>query len=1834
MQTVDKGNRELQLKIHSSFGSFTPFSENVDAVHHRRSPRNQSNVGGSFDFLSSKDSIALPGTTEPNAPKDKPVIGGGSKLPVPTILEVAVPKRRRFVNEEPNAENEDCVKDKLAAAKCLKVARSLGLQRAVTLLRDYEEKGGAQYIAKKLVHLLSAASETPAARTKVFSDVLTPFCQQFGINEDAAKFECTVDLCRGKSVSSKAIEESCSIARSCSSVIVRCDVALAVLRAALLCDSALGDVLKLAKEAIAWASCDSGRQSELEEAARLLKIDSIVLKYCGSGARELFRVENPRHALRLLAFVTKHVERETVIDDALSLCDAFHHLASQDAVSTILQNAILHDDSDLPVALLKTLMAKDVLLASKGLVGSILVSQEVLEECSKARTSGCAFDRLEQYRNRAKRVSSRCGELVLCAMENGLVIPRSIRAEIYCYVQIFSLESLRNAFLRIERLQTEYDVYISLTELQQMKVSLDRTSQFLEEVAACHTTGDSERLNKKLTAAKRACSLLAAGSEVAERDLWIAASAGVAKAIMSDCKDGKILDFLTVIGLLDTNNNDNDLAGRAHLSIALSLCVVAANRMRDQCSLDTMKMVVEATSLLRDWSLVTSKGVVLASNMALAGHLSIATQVFSRGDEGAGESIDCFRHVLQSKAWSRKYFGEVNPTESSGSDMSVPKPTLHPSWYVGDGLLLPPDESISKCLLFCRGLLAVGISTDDGSVLLSELVGGRGAHSLALRVLCTTGAIQASCGKPCDDRSTFHDLQSLFADTTQSLAERSLGGTGSGITSSVIDSQQAVTFLLALPMKQAFAAYRSCLPTAVKTQNFERLFTLASVGIVAGSGDSMLAPGAIFSVGWKRQPKFLEQCLQLSAKAKWWSILKDIGVEFDSQRFQDSEVNTSGIEDDSSGQKSKYAATLIPNIIARMSLSRSAADVLRQTFSYAKTFCLPRDLVVSRHVEYLLKPCATSVDKNRSFDPTKCEKSVRTSLQLLHPPLKRAAVLRRCLVELEKTESTGQDYELFNLVLALYQETLYHVVDRDTTVGQLNLAPFEAELELIDRRRDALAILSSFFVGDRFAERPSFSRFFLPLKVPFDHSVSSKDETPLCGVLGNDSSEKGNLFDPLKPLQTVFLTSLDTSAVTALAPLCHPLGLPRGYIHARSLKARFYHSHKNGVAQPSFENDVSPVLKRIHSPSERAVLAEWCADQYKANDTEKLKCLGVVLQSCMQASTEIEQKRRHFPKDKLLEQQELLALETYKRMNAIQDSLSDTLRAKAILLAADGQSKGAVKQISHALVQKLDLQCQDESQEMCPESLIDFLYDSGSLLASQACLEDEQCLSISQFRQFCSIVHSACQSIAEQHSHIDHGFRARRFAHRWLFFGDEGGTSRLPEIEKSNTAEPASSTTLVDIDEEDTMDFVMDLSGIQVAADNDWSSGDGEKSPTQQDSKTSCEEESSALRDGSSRELSEKIGRRAGLRIAFLMAFSADQRSPSEETDSKENAESNKPGTKRHLRLTKLQSKIDSKQETVQDQCLELLQIVFAKSGASSSILFSRWSSFDSTDTSMSINKKEAPKTITFAMRHRALRAASILCPQEVLEKVASDENFLRSNNGETCSLLQSTFGAFLAKEIEEMGLPLPHSDLVQLSSMNFVSYARALWRHHRDDDVLNRSKGKGRLLLLLTEMSCKSNNKDPIFIAQLLEEMMRLNLSRSLLLALEHIVVSGTQSSSAQQMLWDVLSKAITVVGRAVLLETRSLLSNDASLCAEKDLDVRTIAETFERLYKVAAVLCDTNPEQGHQQLWNFASMVKATCDIASDRPIAVEVLRITKLACEQAAKYASLPPIDVALA
>jgi len=205
----------------------------------------------------------------------------------------------------------------------------------------------------------------------------------------------------------------------------------------------------------------------------------------------------------------------------------------------------------------------------------------------------------------------------------------------------------------------------------------------------------------------------------------------------------------------------------------------------------------------------------------------------------------------------------------------------------------------------------------------------------------------------------------------------------------------------------------------------------------------------------------------------------------------------------------------------------------------------------------------------------------------------------------------------------------------------------------------------------------------------------------------------------------------------------------------------------------------------------------------------------------------------------------------------------------------------------------------------------------------------------------------------------------------------------------------------------------------------------------------------------------------------------------------------------------------------------------------------------------------------TFAMRHRALRAVSVLCPQEALEQVVKSEGYLSSgsSSGSSCTLQQCTFGAFVAKEIEEMGLPLPNDDLGRLSSMHFLSYARTLWRHHRGNDS---KRSKGRLLLLLLEMSLKDVETDLDFVQTLLMELMRLKLPRTNLLALE--CVNEFVQRNGDRILLEKVSivSLLDVLALSVSSEIRDSLSTKERI----DETDTPIVATVDRIFQVVAGL------------------------------------------------------------
>lgn len=913
-------------------------------------------------------------------------------------------------------------------------------------------------------------------------------------------------------------------------------------------------------------------------------------------------------------------------------------------------------------------------------------------------------------------------------------------------------------------------------------------------------------------------------------------------------------------------------------------------------------------------------------------------------------------------------------------------------------------------------------------------------------------------------------------------------------------------------LTRASKVYKSSLPTAMSTRDFERLGKLANIGKAVGSGDVLLpASNPKLLRNWKRQEKFVSQCHQLASRANWWSTLQMYNVKFDMYRFEE------GRQDPSKDEKSnppKYPSTLLPSLISNMSESDvETSKILQTAIDFSLAFGLGKETAIYRYLEYLLSPVSgesKTTENDIRLKLSSLETLARDLICRLESPRKRINVLRKCLISLEMS-SDCRDYERLEILSALYQMELssfLRVISEDDT----NLQPFLLDLELVDRRRDALAILSSYFQAEKKGDRPPFASFFSPFPKSLESDGSAIPTRTTVGILGSECEKARDSFDPLRPLDGILSTSCNSAATSALHPLCLPVGVPRGYIHTRSLIARFKKSKLEKVALPSFEDDVVPVLNRLKSPADVADLAEWCATQYSFENEDKLRSLDNALNSAMQASSEAERRTRQNSEKY---EYESSALERVKRISNARDVLVDRLAINAILASVGITSEKfcALSSLVDDLMQRLEEQVWSKA-EFVPEKFVEIFLTEASFLAAEACLCDQKALSIGKFQQLCILVHQACKSVAERYSHVQIGDTARRLARRWLFHGDQVTSNEDSQatndgsMNNSRVYHDAMARFLPDIEEEDTVNFVMDLTSL-AKSENVWSAdiGAGQAAKQGQKKFTSEEEPCSLKFPGCCNERSDISSRRASLRIAFVMAYADGYHGDNTgHQGAKENLKlaTNRPTETRSSKqksrgglLAKIGYSESRKQhESVIEHSRELLRIVFAKSGSSDWVERYQYTSNASKITSGSA---DAQKTITFAMRHRALRAASILCPQEALEEVISEESFLKTST--TSSLKKCSFGAYVAKEIEELGLPLPHSDLSQLSTINFPSYARTLWRHHRDSKV-----SKGRLLLLIIEMYLKEQISDYNFFLSILAEVEKSNLPRTLLLALESI--------------------------------------------------------------------------------------------------------------------------------
>ena len=992
-----------------------------------------------------------------------------------------------------------------------------------------------------------------------------------------------------------------------------------------------------------------------------------------------------------------------------------------------------------------------------------------------------------------------------------------------------------------------------------------------------------------------------------------------------------------------------------------------------------------------------------------------------------------------------------------------------------------------------------------------------------------------------------------------------------------------IRLVLMHPFGTDHQIYQAALPSAIGKRAFSRILMLASIGSYAGSGT--FSSGEQFP--WSKQRRFIDQCIELSRNATWWNILSMYGVAFDPSVF-------------SIGSAAQALQSYCEKLIWNAATKLGPHSTLTLARRFVKDYGLNKHTPPSSLIEFLLSapddnaPLISETSKltNHTFDIrhdlNQTEAAIRDCLALL-PTLNQNVVLRKCVINLEREDRCAKDYDRHAMALQLYRECL----DKLSGVMKKSDARAKAHQEetgRIDRRQDALVIIASIFEKYQEEKKPEYTKLFEPL--PRDPSHPVQDVRKF-SILGIDAAD--NVFDPLAPLAVLLEDENgSTSIVTALAPLCSLLQLPSGYLHARSLVVQFRKLKASGGSLPSFDLAVVPIAKKLKTSRDKADLAWWVSLQYDAGSVEQLKCLDMAHANATEASEEAETLKDS--------EEEVVALERVKRIDAARAGLSDKILVDEVLQQHESTT-ATVKVLYKSTIDKVQQLAQSE-ENYCPEHLVQALLVEGSLTAAVASLDEMDGFSMHHFRLLALMVHDACKSLSNRYSHVNVGRCARLLARRWLVHGDfleDGFAADLCDAnvdEENDNKEEATAKGKADEEcDEVTSEFVMDI-GIMSAGEQNWSmKKDDNNGPG-----ITSSEESSALKSLSSlRESSDHLCSRVALRIAFLICFAEGYHAHTETSPEKhsENVDSNVLAKSLKARP---RSKLLTQKSRERRNCFEgdlalqhareLLAIVFARQGSTIAstygFLFDESSVYDESilstvpEDAVKEEFRGKSKALSFAMRHRALRVATILCPHEVLSRVVVEEAYSSDDHLHKCA-----FGSFVAMEIEAMGLPLPHSDLVQLSVMHFPSYARTIWRNHGGSYSHGLS---GRLHLLLLELCVNHlDNVDWELFLLIFSELRRLELPRSLLLACECAVQSGAIALAASQKRLDVLQSIEDATDKIAELIVSEVETN---LSAGIEFDVLECTSTLHRLVSVI------NVENTHADPTRF---VKSFSDLSS---------------------------------
>jgi hypothetical protein len=726
------------------------------------------------------------------------------------------------------------------------------------------------------------------------------------------------------------------------------------------------------------------------------------------------------------------------------------------------------------------------------------------------------------------------------------------------------------------------------------------------------------------------------------------------------------------------------------------------------------------------------------------------------------------------------------------------------------------------------------------------------------------------------------------------------------------------------------------------------------------------------------------------------------------------------------------------------------------------------------------------------------------------------------------------------------------------------------ESERIGRRLNALILLSSIFDKHPPEKKPPYTKLFEPLPSDPSKPISSNYRMQQ-NLLNLDSSQ---CFDPLRALHDV-LEGDSTNAITAsLSPLCSLLGLPAGYIHARSLVIKFLKLNRGRKALPSPESSVFNVVKKLTLAADRADFSWWCSTKYDSGSHEQLKCIEIAFTNATLAAEQLELKGSAANAE-----DEENAIERVKRIAVARAMISDIILVNDILLrhpsishAAKTSYKSIIKGFQDSL----------QSVEYMPENLVKHLLVEGSLTAAKASLDSNSLFTTSHFRSLAMLIHDACEMLSDRYSHINIGKCVRLFTRRWLVHGDDiisGSSADALEQAVEADARPLSTVKHNDLntineDNEVTSEFFMDMAKMNISSgEQDWVH---QKSSSDKNTGIKSNDEPSIFESLSQKERSQLSVSRTALRIAFLMCFAQDCNqfdTISDESDQDENANTNVKASKKDTKTksTATNQKVNCFEgDLALSHARELLGIVFAKQGSVASTL--AFMMEDSHDGSFSTHGEEngsKNKALSFAMRHRALRVASILCPYDVLLRVMLEEGYARDIDDD--HIPKIAFGSFIAMEIEAMGLPLPFADISQLSQTHFPSYARTLWKNQAS---ISAARLGGRLHTLLLELAVNHEAVDWEMMTLLFSEISRSELPRSLLLACECAI----ESKAFEKAVSANRNEVIACISKAAKRIFEFMSNAIYSAAKSEQFDACICCTTIDRHLRIVEKLSDSD--------------------------------------------------------